>query len=329
MNVSIVIPNFNGEKFLIDCLTTLKEQSYQDYETILVDNGSTDDSIKLALEIMPEINCLLLDENKGFSAAVNQGILNSKGKYVALLNNDTLLTVKWLENLLACIESDENVFSCSSKMIQFHDNKLIDNAGDAFTVFGWAYQEGHGENINKYLDNRYIFTSCAGAAIYRREVFDKIGYFDEQFFAYLEDVDIGYRARIEGYDNLYCAESIIYHIGSATTGNGYNSVKVKLSARNNVYLLYKNMLGIQLLLNAPFLIVGHLFKYQFYKKIGFQKEYSEGIRQGITNRKNLTKTEFKISNMRNYVSIQYWLIKKGLQYGIVKIKKMLKLKNDI
>lgn len=134
MNVSIVIPNYNGEKYLIDCLTTLKKQSYQDYETILVDNGSTDNSVKIARDIMPNIICLLLGENKGFSAAVNQGILNSKGKYVALLNNDTLLTETWLENLLTCIESNENAFSCSSKMLQFHANNLIDNAGDALTL---------------------------------------------------------------------------------------------------------------------------------------------------------------------------------------------------
>ncbi|MEK3663768.1 glycosyltransferase family 2 protein [Paenibacillus sp. FSL F4-0236] len=324
MNVSIVIPNYNGEKYLIDCLTTLKKQSYQDYETILVDNGSTDNSVKIARDIMPNIICLLLGENKGFSAAVNQGILNSKGKYVALLNNDTLLTETWLENLLTCIESNENAFSCSSKMLQFHANNLIDNAGDALTLFGWAYQEGHGSNISRYQNNRHIFTSCAGAAIYRREAFDKIGYFDEHFFAYLEDVDIGYRARIEGYDNLFCADSIIYHIGSATTGNGYNSVKVRLSARNNVYLLYKNMLGIQLLLNAPFLIIGHIFKYRFYKKIGFQNEYIDGIKEGFEKRRLINKRKFEFRHCFNYFEIQGWLISKGFIYGFFKICKIVK-----
>lgn len=325
MKVSIVIPNYNGEKYLEECLLTLKTQSFTEFETILVDNASEDRSIDVARSIMPDINCIELNSNKGFSAAVNCGIKKSKGEYVILLNNDTLLSESWLAELVSCIESYPKAFSCASKMIQYHQRDLIDNAGDSMTLFGWAYQEGHGKSIDMYENDRTIFTACAGAAIYRKKVFEEIGYFDEQFFAYLEDVDIGYRARIKGYTNHYCADAIIYHIGSATTGSGYNSIKVKLSSRNNVFLIYKNMSFIQILLNSPFLLIGHIFKYYFYKGIGFHNEYSEGIREGFKNRKVVNKTKFELKNIYNYFVIQGWLIRKGFIYGFAKLRRAVKL----
>lgn len=324
MKVSIVIPNFNGERYLEECLSSLKAQSFTGFETILVDNASSDSSIEVARKILPNIICIELGTNTGFSAAVNCGIRKSIGEFVVLLNNDTLLNATWLEELVCCIDNHPRAFSCASKMIQYHQRNLIDNVGDTMTLFGWAYQEGHGKQVDMYSENREIFTACAGAAIYRKRIFEEIGYFDELFFAYLEDVDIGYRARIRGYTNIYCANAVVYHIGSATTGNGYNAKKVNLSARNNVYLIYKNMTVIQMIINSPFLLIGHIFKYYFYKRIGFQKDYSEGIRQGFVNRKLTVRTKFKLGDIHNYVNIQYWLVKKGIQYGVLKLKNILR-----
>ncbi|MNY39699.1 hypothetical protein D3C86_1743980 [compost metagenome] len=126
-----------------------------------------------------------------------------------------------------------------------------------------------------------------------------------------------------GYTNILCADAIVYHIGSATTGNGYNELKVRWSARNNIYLIYKNMTYMQIILNAPFLVIGHIFKYSFYKKIGFHEDYSAGIRQGISGRKKIVKTGFKFKNIHNYIKIEYWLVKKGIQYGLTKVRKVL------
>lgn len=325
MKVSVVIPNYNGSRFLNDCLQTLKTQTYSDFETILVDNASDDRSIELARGIIPDIKCIELSQNRGFSAAVNQGIRNSGGEYIVLLNNDTVLTETWLEKLVLSIEKYTDAFACASKMIQYYDQNSLDNVGDSLTVFGWAYQEGFGQSKDLYNTDREIFSCCAGAAIYRKKVFEEIGYFDENFFAYLEDVDIGYRARIAGYSNYYCSDAIIYHIGSATTGNGYNSFKVKLSARNNVYMLYKNMPFFQLLLNAPFLFIGHVFKLRFYKKIGFDKEYLEGLREGFSGRNNIARADFQKTRFIDFVLIEKWLIQLGLVYGIRKVRKALRL----
>lgn len=141
--------------------------------------------------------------------------------------------------------------------------------------------------ITKKYDE--IFTACAGAAIYRRSVFDEIGYFDENHFAYLEDIDIGYRARIYGYYNMYCPTALVYHVGSGTSGSKYNSFKVKLAARNNLYLNYKNMPALQLVLNFIPLAIGYFVKYLFFCKIGFGKDYKEGFIEGLQTAKQQKK----------------------------------------
>lgn len=323
MKVTVIIPNFNGERYLADCLKSLLNQSYTDYEIVIVDNGSTDNSIKVAMKIAPQVTVYRLDGNRGFSAAVNYGIIHSNSEYVVLLNNDTIATETWLQNLIESIESAPEAFSYSSKMIQYYSPEQIDNAGDEMTFFGWAYQEGHGANINSYCTNREIFSSCAGSAIYRKKVFDTIGLFDENFFAYLEDVDIGYRARLAGYKNYYCASSLVYHIGSATTGHGYNPLKVKLSARNSFYLLYKNFSVLQWVVNTPFLIMGHLSRYFFYKRLGFHKDYLDGLKEGFGNRENIGSRYCKNSNAKSIYKIQIYIMKKGVQYTLKKGKKIL------
>ncbi|MDY8049376.1 glycosyltransferase family 2 protein [Paenibacillus polymyxa] len=321
MRVSIVIPNYNGAKFLPGCINSLKKQLYTDYELILVDNNSEDNSVTVARELFDEIRIVSMEGNTGFSRAVNAGIREAKGEFVVLLNNDTVAKENWLGCLVNCMEENSTAFSCSSKMIMFNDRDKIDDSGDAYTIFGWAYQEGNGQSIKHFNKNVEVFSSCAGAAIYRRELFDRIGLFDEAFFAYLEDVDIGYRAQLMGYKNIFCATAEIYHIGSATTGGGYSPIKVKLSARNNIYLIYKNMPVFQLAINMPCLIIGHLFKYMFFRKKGLANYYVEGVQEGLKERKKLIKTQHVKAS--RYIYIQYWLVFKGIYYAFHKLKRMI------
>lgn len=167
------------------------------------------------------------------------------GRYAVcdLINNDTKVAPHYVEALERAMDRSEKIFSVSSKMIQMYHPDLMDDAGDMYSVLGWAFQRGVGRPEGLYKKSCRVFTACAGAAIYRREVFETIGYFDEMHFAYLEDIDVGYRAKLYGYDNVFCPEAVVYHVGSGTSGSKYNSFKVKLAARNNVYLNYKNMRG--------------------------------------------------------------------------------------
>lgn len=321
MKVSVVIPNYNGEKFIDLCLSSLSKQSFKDYETIFVDNNSSDKSLEIVKGSYPEIKILALNENYGFSRAVNEGIRASKGEYVVLLNNDTEAQEDWLQSLLTCIEGDNKIFSCCSKMLQFRDRTLIDDAGDEYNLLGWAYKRGDNLKEEHYVKSGEVFSSCAGAAIYRKSLFKVIGDFDESFFAYMEDMDISYRARICGFKNVYCSEAKIYHVGSGTSGSKYNSFKVKLAARNNVYVILKNMPPLQLLINSPFLIIGFFIKYVFFTRKGFSKEFRTGFTEAFKNIKNLEKVKFQGNRLINYLRIEYYLIVNTFRYVWLKLFK--------
>lgn len=319
MKISIIIPNYNGINYIENCLHALERQTYKSFEIIVIDNASTDGSY----EIINNYSCLTkviqLDKNYGFSKAVNEGIKRADGDYIVLLNNDTEVDKDWLLELVKCIEDDDKIFSCSSMMIRADEREKIDDAGDEYNIFGWSHKRGEGTSIKKYNTNRMVFSSCGGASIYRKKIFDEIGYFDENFFAYMEDVDLSYRARINGYKNVYCSKAIVYHIGSATSGSKYNSFKVKLSARNNIYTVYKNMPLIQLIINLPFLILGFLIKGVFFSIKGLGKEYFNGIIEGFKGLKNIKKTKFRLKNLMNYFIIEFEMIINTFKYVFEKI----------
>lgn len=291
-------------------MEALAQQIYQEFDILVVDNGSTDGSVTWLQE--HEIPTIYLKENTGFSGAVNVGIRAAKTPYVILLNNDTEAEPEYVGELLSAIEQSPRIFSVSPKMIQMYHKELMDDAGDMYSIMGWAYQRGVGQEVNRYDRPCHIFSACAGAAIYRREVFEEIGYFDEMHFAYLEDIDVGYRAKIAGYYNRYCPTAKVYHVGSGTSGSKYNSFKVKLAARNNVYLNYKNMPLPQLLFNSLPIAAGIVGKYFFFKKRGFEKDYLEGIREGLATVGKTKKVPYQKKYRNNYLAIEWELI-----YGAV------------
>ena len=304
--VTIVIPNYNGLKFLEPCLSALSCQTCQDYELLVVDNGSTDGSVAWLQE--REIPAILLSANTGFAGAVNTGIKAAATPYVILLNNDTEAEPDYVRALLRAMEQSPRIFSVSPKMLQMYHRELMDDAGDMYSLMGWAYQRGVGRRAEHYNRPCHIFSACAGAAIYRREVFEQIGYFDEMHFAYLEDIDVGYRAKIAGYYNRYCPAAVVYHVGSGTSGSRYNSFKVKLAARNNVYLNYKNMPAFQLLVNAVPIGMGIIGKYFFFKKRGFAADYLAGLKEGIMTVHKAQKVPWQKEHLGNYLAIEWELI---------------------
>jgi len=315
MKATIIIPNYNGCHFMEPCLASLKEQTFKDFCVLIVDNASTDGSVDYVREHYPEIEVIALEQNYGFSKAVNIGIRRSRSEYVILLNNDTTADPHYVEEMVRTIEQSPRIFSVSSKMVQMYHPELIDSAGDLYTLTGWGVCRGVGRPVSNYTEKDEVFSACAGAAIYRRQVFQKIGLFDEKHFAYLEDIDVGYRAKIFGYRNLYCPTALVYHVGSGTSGSKYNSFKVKLSARNNIYLNYKNMPLLQLLINFIPLLGGYLLKYAFFVKIGFGKDYKDGILEGLKTRNTLRKVPFRMRHLGNYMRIEGELVKHTFSYA--------------
>lgn len=312
--VTIIIPNYNGKRFMKDCMDALGRQKFKDWDLILVDNGSTDGSVEYLREEYPDMHIIALDANYGFSRAVNEGIRAAKTPYVILLNNDTKPAPGYVGALVKMMDRHPKAFSCSAKMIQMYHPDLIDDAGDNYTLMGWAYQRGVAHPSDTFDRPAEVFSSCAGAGIYRREVFEEIGYFDEMHFAYLEDLDVGFRARIYGYKNLYCPHAKVLHVGSGTSGSKYNDFKVRLAARNNVYLDYKNMPGFLLAINWPILLLGYLIKIRFFVKRGFGKQYKEGLREAFRTLKNTKKVKVTREHFWNYLDIEARLIVGTLQY---------------
>ena len=281
-SVTVVIPNYNGIAYLEDCLGAMRAQDPAPDRVIIVDNGSTDGSADYIRSRFPEYELVGLSENTGFCGAVNTGIRASEGAdYVILLNNDTKADPGFTGALVKAMEDDPKAFSAQAKMLRMQDPGTMDDAGDLYCALGWAYARGKGKPESLFSEPARIFSACAGAAIYRMSALRKTGLFDENHFAYLEDCDIGWRARIRGYRNLYVPSARVLHVGSASSGSIYNLFKVKNASRNSIYMIAKNMPPLQILLNLPLLVPGFAVKAVFFAAKGYGKEYINGIRQGF------------------------------------------------
>ncbi len=305
--VTIVIPNYNGKTVLKDCLDSLLRQTWQDFEIILVDNGSDDGSVELAEQYAGRlfITTICNPENQGFAKAVNDGIRTATTEYVLLLNNDTIAGHHMVEELVHVMRGQPKVFSAQALMLQMQDRRRVDNAGDYLNILGWARTRRKGQSARHIRSTEQeIFSACAGAAIYRRSMVMSLGGFDETYFAYLEDVDLGYRARLQGYRNLLVPRAKVLHVGSATTGSQHNAFKVRLAAKNTLLTLYKNMPGWQLLLNAFPILTGCVVKwcYFFTKKLG--KAYAQGVWDALQKIPTTKKTDLENVALERIMEVQ-------------------------
>lgn len=316
MKVSVVTPNYNGERFLKAFLESLNDDCEYIGEVIIIDNGSSDGSVEYLKGSSFDFPLVLIENSKnlGFSPAVNQGIERARHDLIFSINNDTEIKKGSIKALIDLISSDEDIFSVQAKMLQYDNKELIDDVGDEYNLLAWTKKTGENHQSDEYVEVRDIFSSCAGAAMYRKSVLDEIGLFDENFFAYMEDVDLAIRSRINGYRNLLCPDAVVYHIGSATSGSRYNEFKVRLAARNNVWVVYKNLPIPLKIVNFIFLFFGFSIKYLFFLKKGFGSTYLAGIREGLSTRSKIAKVKFESRNTINYFKIEYRLIINTLKF---------------
>lgn len=318
---TIIIPNYNGIKFIEKCLLSLHGE---DAHILVVDNGSVDGSRELVQEKFPEVECIALSENRGFCGAVNLGIQNSKTTYVILLNNDTEIELGFVKALERAMDADERIFSASAQMRNLYHPERIDDAGDEYCALGWAFARGKDRPLAGYQKSCHIFAACGGASIFRRELLERTGTLDENHFAYLEDIDLGYRAQILGYRNVYAPEAVVCHAGSGSTGSRHNKFKVDLSSRNSVYLIYKNMPFLQILINLPFLLAGFLAKMVFFARKGLGGIYVRGLGRGLllcaSREGRAHRVRFRMKNLPHYLRIQLVLWKNIFVVFLTKIR---------
>lgn len=312
MKSTVIIPNYNGIKFIANCMKALEKDTSAKYHICVVDNGSTDGSKEWVEQNCPEVQVISMGENTGFCGAVNAGIRASKTPYVILLNNDTEVAYGFVKELEEALEREKKSFSVSAKMVDLYHKEILDGAGDLYCALGWAFALGKGKTVKgNYEKPQEIFSACGGAVIYKKDILEEIGYFDENHFAYLEDCDLGYRAQIFGYRNYYTPKAVVYHAGSGVSGSKHNEFKVNLSSKNSVYLIYKNMPVIQIIINLPFLLAGFLVKYLFFVKKGLGNTYRKGILKGwrlsFSEEGRRKKIMFSWCHFPNYIRIQWKL----------------------
>lgn len=263
--VTVVIVNWNGERFLDRCLSALLAQTVTPNEVILVDNASSDASHDIVRRF-PSVRMLVQDDNLGFARGNNLAIkaAATESEWIALLNPDAFVEPRWLEALLLAAHDKPafNVFG--SKLVVAADLGVLDGAGDVYHVSGLVWRMGHGTPVASYLHQaREVFSSCAAAALYRRSALLEANGFDEDFFCYAEDVDLGFRLRLAGHRAFYVPSSVAHHVGSGTTGGRHSDFSVYHGHRNLVWIFVKNMPGalfwlllpLHLLLNLVTVIV--------------------------------------------------------------------------
>lgn len=235
---SVIIPTYNGIRFLPTCLNALRAQSYRDFETILVDDASTDGtSEQIALDFQ-EVRVVALKKNRGFAHAVNAGIRAARGDVIALLNNDTEADPNWLTEIAHTLAQNPPAGMVACKLRLFDQRDHLHSAGDFLRVDGIPGNRGVWEKDDgQYDDAQGMFGGCGGAVAYRKAMLDEIGLFDEELIANLEDVDMNWRARWAGYPIAFAPRAVVYHHLSATGGGVYGSFYV---GRNTILVLAKN-----------------------------------------------------------------------------------------
>jgi GT2 family glycosyltransferase len=257
--LTVTMPNYNGRALLECMLASLQAQTYRDFTTVVVDDGSSDDSLSFLEEHWPQVRVVRLSGRRGVTAAMNACLLAAETELVALFNNDMELDPECLAELVAELDRHPAVGSTTPKMLDFTERDVFDGAGDLLNWRGGGQRRGHGiKDTGQYDRPEEIFGPCGGAALFRRSALDLVGGFDELYFAYYEDVDWAFRAQLAGVGCRYVPAAVLYHRGSATLGRGMTDSNCYQLWRNPLWLIAKCYPRATLLRHAPEILRGQL-----------------------------------------------------------------------
>jgi GT2 family glycosyltransferase len=244
LQVSIIILNWNGKRYIDRCLEATAAQTFSDFETILIDNASTDGSVDSLEERWPGVRVVRLPRNLGFAAANNLGARLARGRWLALLNNDAFARPDWLASLVRAAELHPQYSFFASRILQAEPGDRIDGTGDVYHVSGLAWHRDRNRPLDQaQADYDEVFSACAASALYEREAFLSVGGFEENFISHHEDVDLGFRLRLQGHRCLYVSDAVVEHVGSASYGVESDQTVYHVH-RNLVWSYVTNMPGI-------------------------------------------------------------------------------------
>ncbi len=240
--VSVLIPNFNGARYLETCLQSLLNQTYTAMEIVVIDNASSDDSAQIVSRVAPDAVLIRVKENLGFAGAANEGIRSAHGEWIAVLNNDTEAEADWLAECMAAAGRHPESSFLACRILEFGNRDRIYGAGDCFLRAGVGYRRGQGKrDQNDYHIETETFSACGCAALYRKSVLEERDGFDESFFAYLEDVELGLRLQAVEQRGWYIPKAVVYHHGGGTSGGEFSPLAVRLRTRNALLLILKSL----------------------------------------------------------------------------------------
>lgn len=235
---SVIIPNWNGLRYLRPCLDSLARQSYRSAEVIVVDNASQDDSVPVMEREYPWVRIVLLASNRGYAGGCNAGMAAARGEILVLLNNDTEVEPDWLAALVAALDAHPDAGLAASRIMLYDRRDTLHSAGDLYRTDGTADSRGVWQPYGPpYDEPAYVFGACGGAMAVRRQVIEEVGPFDESFFMYCEDIDLNWRAQRAGWRCIYAPEAVVYHHLSATGGGPLASYYV---GRNTLWVLARH-----------------------------------------------------------------------------------------
>lgn len=296
-DVTVVIVNWNSGSLLADCLQHLALQTVKPKKIVVIDNFSSDDSIS-HIEHSEHIEILLMQSNLGFAAANNYVLQQCTTEFIALLNPDAFPAPNWLEKLLSAAEAYPESASFGSRQIRHENTQVLDGIGDSYHMSGLVWRAGYGaKNQDHSLNPCEIFSPCAAAALYRTKVLQELGGFDEDFFCYVEDIDLGFRLRLAGHKSYYVPEASVRHIGSATTGGSGSDFSVYHGHRNLIYAYIKNMPGALFWLLLPLHLLLNLVTIAVFTRRGqcklilrAKRDAFLGLRQAWRKRQQIQAT---------------------------------------
>ncbi len=250
---SIIIVAYNAGNYLSDCVEALNSQNFKDFDVLILDNASTDGAVDRLNHCSPNIRVISLKDNLGFARAVNLGVKNTRSPWIVFLNPDAIPEIDWLTNIFHAVRQYRTTVMFGSTQLRADKPETLDGAGDHYHPFGLAWRGGAGDPADTIQADAEVFGPCGAAAIYRRDVFEREGGFEESFFCYYEDVDLALRLRLSGELCIQLAHAKVRHVGSASTKKDSDFVRYHVT-RNRIWTFFRGLPGPLLLIFLPGLI---------------------------------------------------------------------------
>lgn len=314
--VRVIIVNYNSGDYLRQCIDGLLEQTFQDFEVVLVDNDSTDGSLEKSNTDDPRFQIIRAGENLGFAVANNLGAQACDAPWIATLNPDAVPERNWLKALHEATKTYPRTVMFGSTQLMLGDSTRLDGFGDAYSFLGIPWRGGHGHPIDDTHITGEAFSPCAAAALYSRKAFMDVGGFDESFFCYLEDIDLGFRLRLMGERCIQVRDAVVSHEGSATSGR-HSHFTLFHSARNRVWVIMKNMPISLLIVLLPLHVLATAWLLFRVQKSGWRASTIAGIRASIGNMGEVLRSRSKIQRDRRVGAIR---IAKALNWNLAMLR---------